>query len=152
MLQAVCEHIHNDFGVTRISGTFKIENGTLEIPEIINNQRFRIIGSALNDGIYTWMDDSVYDDDGIKAAQLLPEEFTGTIILMGVPRAVIDLCAEISTWRTKYEEMANSPLQSESFGGYSYSKGGNGSGNGSKGPLTWEGVFASRLNPWRKLA
>lgn len=151
MLQAVCEHIHNDFGLKRISGTFTIENGTLEIPGIINKQRFKITGSALNDGIYTWID-GVFDDDGTKAIDLMPEEFTGVITLMGVPKAVIDLCADIAKWRTKFEEVANSPYQSESFGGYSYSKGGGGSGNAAKAPLTWENVFASSLNPWRKLA
>ena len=152
MLQAVCEHIHNDFGLKWIHGTINIKDGTLEIPGIINNQRFKLAGSALNDGIYTWYDGVIYDDDGIKAVQLFPEEFEGTITLMGVPRAVIDLCTDISNWCAKYEEAANSPYQSESFGGYSYSKGGTGASTGSKSPLTWEKVFASKLNPWRKLA
>ena len=51
----------------------------------------------------------------------------------------------------KYPAM--SPFTSESFAGYSYSKGGaGGSGSsGGSGATGWKAAFASRLNAWRKL-
>jgi hypothetical protein len=65
---------------------------------------------------------------------------------MAVPPDVVALADEISAWEAKYREAAESPYQSESFGGYTYTK-----ADASEGGLTWEKVFRSRLNRWRKL-
>lgn len=89
-------------------------------------------------------------------AQLTDEVFTGAVWEMGIPPAVLQLADEIEEWQNKYggaDSAAMSPFNSESFGGYSYSKstGGGGSGSGSGSAGSWQSVFASRLNPWRKI-
>ena len=51
------------------------------------------------------------------------------------------------TWQKENKKAVESPYQSESFGGYSYTiKNGN-DGQG----LSWKQVFAARLNEWRKI-
>jgi hypothetical protein len=67
---------------------------------------------------------------------------------MAVPRGFLALVAEIEAWNTKYGAGAMSPYASESFGGYSYSKGATAGGSNA---TTWSDAFASRLNAWRKI-
>ena len=43
-----------------------------------------------------------------------------------------------------------SPYQSESFGGYSYTKASAGSSDSGEG-ITWQKKFKSQLNQWRKI-
>ena len=72
---------------------------------------------------------------------------------MAIPKAVLDLNKDIDDWITKYcsiDNEAMSPFNSESFGGYSYSKSGGGSSSDNIG-ASWQNVFASRLNLWRKI-
>lgn len=107
---------------------------------IQDNQYFRIVGSVFNDGVHQYTSE----------LELTDETFTGAIWLMAIPKDVIDLATEISDWKEKYADTVNSPFQSESFGGYSYSKASGGSSSGSSGP-TWQSVFAKRLNEWRKI-
>jgi hypothetical protein len=70
---------------------------------------------------------------------------------MAVPKSILDIVSEIEKWQADYADKLNSPLQSESFGGYSYSKA---SGTDSKGNslTTWQGVFGKRLNAYRKIS
>jgi hypothetical protein len=152
-LAAVCNHIHNYFIRENHTGTFTITDGVIDLPDILPGQRFMITGSAMNDGIYTW-DSGIFDDDAQKAETLTNETFTGTVSYLAVPKAFLLLVDEIKAWREKYEDAANSPFTSESFGGYSYSKAGTGGtgGNSGRGRTTWETAFADRLNPYRKLA
>ena len=51
MLQEVCEHIHNYFIKDALRDTHKIVGGTISLP-FKEGQRFLILGSDLNDGIY----------------------------------------------------------------------------------------------------
>ena len=45
-----------------------------------------------------------------------------------------------------------SPFNSESFGGYSYSKSSGGAGDSTKDKSgTWQGAFGAELQPWRKI-
>ena len=146
MLSNLCQELRNwfDRGQPRISGAFEIQDGkitdTAFTDVIQTNQYFRIIGSVFNDGVYKYTD----------TLELTDELFVGSVWLMAVPKAVIDLSEEIDAWVTKYEESANSPYTSESFGGYSYSKSSGGSSGNSSTP-TWQSVFASQLNKWRKI-
>lgn len=133
-------------------GTYTVENGSISLPFLLSGQRFRIKGSALNDGVYTY-GEHIRDDDDAKAVTLSQETFDGEIWAMYPPKAVLSLAGEISDWLKKYGEAANSPYQSESFGGYSYTKAsGAANTNGGASAGTWQGVFASRLNEWRKVA
>nr|DAU21528.1 MAG TPA: hypothetical protein [Caudoviricetes sp.] len=120
-------------------GTFTIEDGSIALPFLVIGQYFRIIGSTFNDGVYQY-----------GAGSLTDETFDGAVWALAVPAAFISLVEDVEAWRSKYESAANSPFQSESFAGYSYTKS---SANGNSGGSVtgWHGVFASRLNKWRKL-
>lgn len=146
-LTEVCANIKNYFlrGDSDItSGTFTIESGTAPLNTLLAGQYFRIVGSVLNDGV--WQNVSA------DLAKLRAETFTGQIWSMSVPRDFEELCDDISAWRTKNEaaDSANmSPFNSESFGGYSYSKG---SSNGGGSAVTWQSQFQSRLNTYRRIS
>ena len=143
MLSVICDYLKNWFNYNqpKYFGKFTISGGQLNISaDIQTNQYYRIVGSVFNDGIYKRGSESLQD-----------EEFEGAVWLMAVPKDVIDLCAEIKAWQTKYgniDSEAMSPFQSESFGGYSYSKASG--GNASSVP-TWQGVFADRLRRYQKI-
>jgi hypothetical protein len=140
MLEQILNFIHNYFIKEVYRGTFKIENGILVVDFLLDDQYFKINGSLLNEGIYQY-----------PANDLKDEEFKGEIWSMAVPKSITDLAIEIEDWQKEYGDKLNSPFQSESFGGYSYSKA---SGTDSKGNslTTWQGVFGSRLNAYRKLS
>lgn len=139
-----CEELHNWFDVDRIFGTFTISNGEIIVPNgyLRNNQYFRIVGSVFTDGVYKY-----------PTSDLTDETFDGAVWAMAVPPSALALFNTIKEWDAKYanDEVANSPYQSESFGGYSYSKGYNSSVNGSDTTVCWQKQFKSRLNKWRKL-
>lgn len=140
MLEQILDFIHNYFIREVYRGTFKIENGALVTDFLLDGQYFKIVGSLLNEGIYQYPADNLRD-----------ETFKGEIWSMAVPKSVLDLVTEIEDWQKEYGDKLNSPYQSESFGGYSYSKA---TGTDSKGNslTSWQGVFGSRLNAYRKLS
>lgn len=150
MLQQICDHIHNYFIREAWTGTFSISDETVSptLP-LKEGQRFAIKGSALNDGIYTWHDAIVLNDDDNGGAELLDETFTGTIYGLAIPHQLRALADEISAWVAKYGDAAASPYTSESFGGYSYTKASGSNGASSGG---WQASFAPRLNRWRKVS
>lgn len=138
MLEKVLVHIHNWFERDKASGTWVIEDGSIDIHGIQEGQYFRIIGSVFNDGLHQY-----------PASELTDETFKGSIWGLAIPKDLLSLVDEISEWQEKYEG-ADSPFASESFGGYSYSKGSEPSS--ADDPLNgWQRHFASRLNPYRKL-
>ena len=144
MLTELCQELHNWFERERHIGTFTIEAGVLTGLDLLNGQYYRIIGSVFNDGVHKY---------GDATDVLTDETFEGAVWALGIPKAVIDLAAEIAAWRAKYESAdsaAMSPFNSESFGGYSYAKSGAGV-TSSSGAGGWVGVFASQLNRWRKI-
>lgn len=150
MLQTVLEHIHNMFNKPGIRGTYTISGGMLSLHSVKDGQRFWITGSDLNDGVYTYHENGIKNDDDTEAAGLRDETFDGCVCALAVPPAVIALAAEISDWVDNFGEEVNSPYQSENvIGVYSYTKASGGTGAG--GSVSWQDVFASRLNRWRKL-
>ena len=128
------------------TGEFTISGNSITPLDFIQQgQYFRIVGSAMNDGVYC--------NDSESLAILFDETFTGAIWEMSVPRAFLKLCEDIDAWRTKNEsaDSANlSPYMSESFAGYSYQKGAGASANGGAA-ISWQGQFAKRLNAWRRI-
>lgn len=149
MLSELCRELRNwfDRGQPKFYGSFEIFEGKLINAEFIksiqNNQYFRISGSVFNDGVYKYTSE----------LSLIDETFTGSIWLMAIPKEVLDLSKEIDDWNKKYATIDSenmSPFQSESFGGYSYSKASGGS-NSNSSVATWQSTFASRLNKWRKI-
>lgn len=150
MLQQICEHIHNYFIEESYEGKFDIADGMISLP-LLDGQRFLISGSVLNDGVYTYHDSGVKNDDDTEVAGLQAETFAGTICAMAVPPAVIALAGEIEAWVDNNGDAINSPYQSENvIGVYSYTKASGGSGAG--GSVSWEDVYKSQLNRWRKIA
>ena len=138
MLEQVLRHLNNWFLVEIHEGTFAVENGSIALPFLLNNQYFRICGSVFNDGLHQY-----------PAADLTDETFTGSVWALAVPKIVIDLSVEIEAWQEKNGEAVASPYQSESFGGYSYTK--RSAGNDSGSLNGWQDAFRGRLNDWRKL-
>lgn len=141
MLTELCQELRNWFERERHSGTFTIEDGNLSVDFLRDGQYFRICGSVFSDGVHQY-----------PATELPSETFTGAVWALAIPAPVLRLSDEIDAWREKYEAVdsaAMSPFNSESFGGYSYSKSGTGA-SGTSG-ATWQTVFAARLNAWRKL-
>lgn len=145
MLTELCKEINNWFDKKKYFGTFVVEDGVLTGNfSLQENQYFRIVGSVFNDGVYQY-----------PATELVDETFDGAIWAMAVPNEVIALAQEIKEWADKYlgvDSAAMSPFNSESFGGYSYSKSGGSSSSGNVDLSgTWQGAFADRLNHWRKI-
>lgn len=136
-LTEVMRACNNWFIVTGCYGSFEIAEGQIVFPfEITSNYNyFKIQGSALNDGVHS------------IGEALGDEKFTGTVFLMRVPKEFLLLINEIEEYQDKYKDSCTSPFQSESFGGYSYTKATNASG----GTFTWKDAFKDRLRMWRKL-
>ena len=152
MLSELCRELKNwfDRGQPKFIGDIEIVDGHITdtgfLTDIQNGQYFRIIGSVFNDGVYCFKNTLTLHD----------EKFHGALWLMAIPKEVIDLSADIDAWVEKYggvDSAAMSPFNSESFGGYSYSKGSTSSSASGAvhNPSSWQSVFASRLNRWRKI-
>lgn len=150
MITEVLAYLRNWFTRAMCFGSFTIENGELQTQydtgvsfgaiNMKDGQYFRIVGSDLNDGVYQYPTYSLSD-----------EVFDGAVWLLAVPPAVLSIVHEIEAWQEKNgsaDSAAMSPFQSESFGGYTYSKGGSADGAAA---VTWESVFGKRLSPWRKI-
>lgn len=143
MLTNVCQYLRNWFKREIWLGDYKIENGIITkdgaaLP-LLNGQYYRIVGSVLNDGVHQIND---------ELSDLRDEEFSGAVWSMAIPPDFLALVHDIETWCADNAKAIDSPYQSESFGGYSYSlkSGANGAGAG-----TWQSQFAARLGAWRKI-
>lgn len=147
MLNELCNELNNWFDKDRIFGVFKIVDGELtEMSDVLQDgQYFRIVGSVFNDGVYEYPTTSLKD-----------EEFDGAVWVMAVPPSVVTLAEEIEGWQNKYggvDSQAMSPFQSESFGGYSYTKkSGSSSNSGTNAKLgSWQDAFSAKLNRYRRI-
>ncbi len=140
MLEQVLDYIHNYFERDIVRGKFTISSGSIELSFLQEEQYFRIVGSVFNDGIHQY-----------PASDLKDEVFEGEIWAMAVPPSVIALVSEIESWNTNFGNNS-SPYVSESFGGYSYTKGTGRTSSGASTPIGWKDVFASTLNQWRKIS
>ena len=138
MLTELCAELRNYFVVSIHEGRFTIDGGKIAPLDFIQeNQYFRIVGSVFNDGVYKNTAD----------LELTNEVFCGAVWSMAVPPSVVDLAAEIKKYNES-DEAKPSAYQSESFGGYSYSKATDENG----APIGWKKVFASRLNKYRRMS
>ena len=143
MLDELCCEIRNYFVQSendKHAGTYTINGGTFSPPIdfLKAGQYFRVVGSALNDG--------VYKNDGCGV--LTDEEFDGAVWAMSVPPAVVALADRIKAY-TDSDAAKPTPFVSESFGGYSYSKGQNAAGAANN---SWQAVFADELRKWRRIS
>lgn len=141
-LTELCAHLRNWFvrsDADKRCGTFSITNGSIDLPWVADGQYFRVIGSVFSDGVHQY-----------PASFPVDETFGGEIWAMAVPSDVLSLAEEIGAWEEKYRDAVNSPFASESFGGYSYTKR-ESSVQGAGNAVSWQSVFRTRLNRWRKL-
>lgn len=138
MLETVLNHLHNWFPVAGAAraGTFIIVSGTLTLHNVLDGQYYKIEGSVFNDGLHKYGDED----------ELKDETFTGRIVPLAIPKAVIELAERVGKWA---EENPVSDKASESFGGYSYSKAGLGTQNADTGG--WQTAFRKELNQWKKV-
>lgn len=135
MLEQVLTYLHDDFAKQTLpEQEWTIADGTMDVPGALPGQYVRIIGSVLNDGVYQY-----------PLTGLVDETFTGTIRLLAIKKAVLEMVPEIEAWCEKNQPTA---YTSESFAGYSYSKATNANGLAAG----WQDVFRARLAPYRKMA
>lgn len=132
MIDEICASLHNYFAVDIVPGEYTVNDGEITLPFLAAGQFYRVVGSVFCDGVYRYGDALPAD-----------ETFDGAIWALAIPPALEAIAAEIEEWKAKNADVLASPYQSESFGGYSYTKGSD--------SASWQGVFAKRLNRWRKL-
>lgn len=137
MLETILNHMHNWFPSEKRRGAFEIVSGALGADFIREGQYYRIIGSVFNDGLHRMGD---IDDT------LTDEAFDGEVWALAVPKIVVSLAERIREYREKNPE---SDKLSESFGGYSYSRGTDGNGQAAGG---WQAAFRSELNAWKRVS
>ena len=139
MLEQILQHLRNWFLIPGgiHEGTYTTEGGGIDLPFLQDGQYFRICGSVFNDGLHCY-----------PCSDLKAETFKGTVWALAVPAAVVSLSEEINAWQEKNGEASVGPYQSESFGGYTYTRA---TDEHSGGAVTWENAFRKRLNQWRKL-
>ena len=153
MLTEICEEINNYFTYddNKHIGTYSIVNGQLTPSvDILNNQYYAIFNSRFNDGVHLFGDETdVLTDE---------PEFNGSVWVTNIASKAdfLALAAEIEEWQEKNgaADSANmSPLASESFGIYSYSKGSSGSSASGAGStaVSWQEQYKGRLNKYRRM-
>ena len=135
MIDAICAHLRNYFVDKVHHGTFEIKNGGINLPGIKDGQYIRIIGSVFNNGVYKYPCNGLTD-----------ESFTGEVWAMAVPPTLIALSDQIKIY-AESDSAQPSAYVSESFGGYTYTR----STDENGAAVSWQKVFGSQLNRWRKL-
>ena len=139
MLYELCLELNNFFEYAKFIGDITISDGNVQTDLLEDGQYFRIVGSKFNDGVYQYPTRALKD-----------ETYRGGLWAMAVPPAVIALSEEVNDWQRLYSTADKmSPYQSESFGGYSYTKA-TGSSSGSA-TASWQDVYKGKLDNWRKL-
>lgn len=151
MLTEICAYLKNYFEYDRIIGNIHVSDGVLYCGDqqigVKEGQYFALFREHFALGVYKYGTDTLEDRD----------EFRGAVWLMDVPSAVLRADEWAEEWNTTNggaTSEANSPFQSESFGGYSYSKGsvGNTSGGSAIGASVFdEKQFLSMIAPYRKV-
>lgn len=144
MIGEICAEIKNYFVYKNDIhiGDWVISNGQISPVLVLPTDYIRIVGSRLNDGVHK-----------VSEMSLVDESFHGGIWIMSPPADFLALVEEISAWQEKnggVDSAAMSPFQSESFGGYSYSKSSGNSSDGSSSP-TWQNAYATRLSGYRRI-
>ena len=142
MVEQVLNFIHNFFVKKVHRGKFVIEDGELKVDFLQEDQYCKIVGSIFNDKVHKF-----------SSGGLTDEVFVGEVWAMAVPPTLLALIPDIENWVAKYGDSVYTPYQSESFGGYSYTKAsGVGKDGSAKASYDWRDVFGSVLNQWRKLS
>ena len=151
-LTDLCGELNNYFDVLRIYGEFEISNNSIDLSNynVHDGQYIRIVGSVFNDGVYQYPFRNISRRVSVRIPpenELVDEKFDGAIWVMAVPSSVITQIEEINHWEAANQSTLNSPYQSESFGGYSYTL----KTENAEGGLNWQTHFRRKLDRWRKI-
>lgn len=137
-VEEVMRFCNNFFETGYLDGDFRIDHGNfvdMGYPIPVDSY-LAISGSAFNDGVH-YME---------RLHQLTDEEFKGRVWLLAPPLSFISLCEQIAAYDEKNPTGA---MVSESFGGYSYSRGAGSQTTGTASP--WQQAFAISLRPYRRM-
>ena len=139
----LCAELRNYFhrGCREWFGQFEIVDGSFTAKsgiELEYGQYYRIEGSLFNNGVHNFPDD------------LKDESFNGSVRAMAVPLSVIALLGDINKWEHDYGAETLKPYSSETIQGvYNYTRAAG--GGGQSATVTWQDIFAAKLNRWRKI-
>lgn len=141
VLTQICAELHNWFCAEQRYAEYTISDGKFTaLPDMVEGQYFRVVGSALNDGVYRH-----------PAYGLQDETFDGSVWVMRIPPIVQDIAVELEQAVSDGAAGGSSPYTSESFNGYSYTRSANADGT----PMTaYDAAWAAakrKLRPWRKM-
>ena len=145
MLTEICAYLKNYFETERRIGTIQITGGEIYCDgvkvELEDGQHFALFRDRFVLGVYE------------KGDEIPDKTFTGAVWPMDIPEAIIQADQWAEAWKQKNGAAtsdANGPFQSESFGGYSYSKAaGGGAGVGSS--VFDQAQFKAMLAPYKKI-
>lgn len=151
MIEEVCAEIRNWFTYRSdiYIGDYKITDNVIS-PSIDfkGSEYIRIIGSRKNNGVHHINDQGEFELENEST-------FHGSVWLMCPPKEFLLMVKDIEHWQAKYgnaDSINMNPYQSESFGGYSYTKSSGSSADGSSGSTpSWKDAFASRLKQYRRI-
>ena len=151
MLEQLLTSLNNWFPAPggRHTGTFEIVSGAPRVDFLAPGQYYRVRGSTYNDGLHQAAVPPSSSDGapsgesaGAHVADIGHDEtFTGEVWALAIPAAVVALADEIAAWREKNPE---TDKLAESFGGYSYTRGGGAQAG-------WQAAFAARMRPYRRI-
>ena len=134
LIEQILDFIHNHFVQSSTEGEFSIIDGVLQTTDLQPRQFFWINGSTFSNGVHQYG-----TTDRIKYGGFnVTETFHGTLSALAIPADLLDLAGEIQSYIDTNGGSMNSPFTSESFGGYSYTKG---QGKGSASGADWRTVF-----------
>ena len=146
MLSEICYEINNYFtdDTDKHAGLYSIVGGVLTPSvDILENQYYAIFNSRFNDGVHLYGDETdVLTDE---------PEFEGSVWVMHPKPYFLNKVKEIEEWQEKNggADSANmSPLASENFGIYGYSKGSNSSGGTA---VSWKVQYKDFLDAYRRV-
>lgn len=128
-IAVVMRHCNKYFERECVEGEIVIDGDGVVSPDV-DAPYIAIKGSKYHDGVYA--------DGNVPSGPA--ELFQGEVWGLCPPAGFIALCGEIEAFTAKRAEGAPT---GESFGGYSVSYGAN--------AATWQGAFADRLRPYRRM-
>jgi len=152
MLEQVLTYLNNWFVRYTYTGNVTVsEDGAVLAPSeaatVLQPGRwYRILDSDFHDGVYQVPEEQSEKEEPEEEEQ--SETFSCTLWALGVPTGLMSTVAEMEAWQAKYGDVVSGPYQSESFGGYSYSKAGASSSSG--GTATVWTQFADTLAPYKR--
>ena len=110
----IFDTLNFDVGVTEDTKDLRYSTTAIRLP-LQDGQYYLVSGSIFNDGVYQYHKGNT--------APLQEETFNGVVVPLAIPKPFLSLVDEISEWQAKNGNLG--AYQSESFGGYSYSRAAN---------------------------